>query len=994
RYLYQFQFITNIIFYLRTLHPIILAEYIQYYNASTKEKGPEVGWLLAGGVILISFLNVLIYHHCCLACQRIGMRVRIACCSLVYRKLLKLSQTSLGQTAAGQLVNFLSNDVQRFDQASIFLHYIWIMPIQCVTGFYVMYRSVGIAALAGMIAMALEAIPLQGYLSKLQGKLRFKIAQRTDHRVKLMSEIVSGIQVIKMYAWEKSFEKVVELARKMEIDVIKTASYIRGLYLGLTVFTERLCLYLTLITFVLLGNRLTGDIVFSMAQLFNTVQLYMAIYYPTALSAYAEAKVSIKRLEEFLLLEENEEKPIANNNNTNEIESTGMIKLVKANATWRPNPIADTLMDINIHIDPGKLCCVVGNVGSGKTSLLQTILKELPLTRGRMEISGRISYASQEPWLFVSSVRNNILLENHSTNKVKIENSHRNMILLTNSNFKCIFDCSRYYDVVRVCALEKDFKQFPYGDKTLVGERGVSLSGGQRARINLARAVYKEADIYLFDDPLSAVDTHVGKQLFEECLKKYLKHKTRILVTHQLQFLKEADLIIVMNNGKIDLLGTFNDLTQSTLHNINNTLHEEKESTKDTVKGVERMQSIITSFGSSVLNEAEEPKETHELIEKGVIPTSTYAEYYRSGARTILLLFAGLFLIIAQISANAADFWVTHWTNMEELRYENEIVGSERNSGNVTSTEAPNFGTTTLLDSLSLVVDNSTVSDLIINASKDLNDTQVHNLEDKIGSQDYYIIIYTICIISSIILTPLSRNLCYLIFMNASKVLHNKMFHNILQAPMRFFDTNPSARAPVFSHISASLYGLPTIRSCDAERMIIREFDLLQDQHTSTFYLILVCSETFGFYLDVISTIFLAFVTFQFMVFRDGKYENVLSANVGLVISQAMVLTGMLQIGPRQTAEVAGNMISVERVLQYCKLEKEGPFESLPTQKPTRNWPQYGKITFKNTYLWYDPAEPPVLKNLNIEIQAGEKVHSILKNCICNVLENVYLNGK
>ncbi|KAJ8967792.1 hypothetical protein NQ317_014818 [Molorchus minor] len=514
---------------LRTLHPIILAEYIKYYDLSVEETDTKVGWILASGVILISLLNVIIYHHCCLGCQRVGMRVRVACCSLVYRKLLRLSQPSLGQTAAGQLVNLLSNDVQRFDTASIFLHYIWLMPIQCVTGFYVMYRSVGIAALAGMVAMALEAIPLQGYLSQLQGKLRFKIAQRTDYRVKFMSEIVSGIQVIKMYAWERSFEKVVEYARKKEIDVIKIASYIRGLYLGLTVFTERLCLYLTIITFVLLGHRLTGDIVFSTAQLFNTIQLYMAIYYPTALSSYAEAKVSIRRLEEFLLLEENEEKSVSNNNNIIESKPEGTVRLVKANASWLPSPIADTLMDINLVIKPGTLCCIVGNVGSGKTSLLQVLLKELPLTRGKMEICGKISYAAQEPWLFVSTVRNNIL-------------------------FGKPYVRERYQEVVGVCALEKDFQQFPYSDKTLVGERGVSLSGGQRARINLARAVYTNADIYLFDDPLSAVDTHVGKHLFEQCIKNYLHDKTRILVTHQLQFLKQADLIVVINNSIASIL--------------------------------------------------------------------------------------------------------------------------------------------------------------------------------------------------------------------------------------------------------------------------------------------------------------------------------------------------------------------------------------------------------------------------------------------------------
>ncbi|XP_018576132.1 probable multidrug resistance-associated protein lethal(2)03659 isoform X2 [Anoplophora glabripennis] len=993
--------------------PIVLAEYIHYYDLSTQESRPETGWLLGSCVVLMAFLNVVIMHYASVGCQRIGMRVRTACCSLVYRKLLKLSQTSLGQTAAGQLVNLLSNDVQRFDMAANFLHYAWIMPIQAVIAFYIMYRSVGYAAIAGMLAITLESIPLQGYMSRLQGKWRYHIALRTDNRVKLMNEITTGVQVIKMYAWEKPFEKVIELARRLEIDVVRKTSYIRGVSVAIMVFTERVTLYLTIITYVLLGNRLTGDVVFSMAQLFNTVQLYMSIFYPMAISSYAEADVSIKRLEKFLLLEENTDIAVANEQTISDIEKKGTVRIVKVNASWLPNPIVDTLMNINLDIAPGTLCCVVGNVGSGKSSLLQLLLRELPLNAGRVDIGGSISYASQESWLFVSSVRNNILF-----GRPYIKN--------------------RYKDVVKVCALERDFEQFPHGDKTLVGERGVSLSGGQRARINLARAVYADADIYLLDDPLSAVDTHVGKHLFHECFKKYLKDKTRILVTHQLQFLKEADIIVIINNGRIEKICTYSELSKTELGSLNqeNAKENEKENIQEDHR--ERVQSVtsvrrerlqsVTSVGSSLVNE-DEPQETDELIEKGAIPTSTYLEYCRAGGTIFLLLFLFFLLIIAQMASNASDLWVTYWTNMEELRYqltpsENLITGNLTNNFNITTTETP-----------------SIINDTLKNVTNQVDIT-------SIGSRDSYIIIYTIFIIGSIILTTARSLLYYKICMTASINLHNKMFSNVLQAPMRFFDTNPSGRilnrfskdmgavdellpragldalqiflvmfgilvmvfivtpwmvapaivlgiifyyfrliyletaqdvkrlegttkAPVFSHISATLYGMPTIRSSKAERMITREFDVLQDQHTSTWFMFFVSSEAFGFFLDIISTIFLAMVTYQFLIFRD---ENTLSGNVGLVISQSLILTGMLQFGVRQTAEVTSNMTSVERVLQYTKLDKEGPFESLPTNKPDRNWPNSGKVVFTNVYVRYTLEDPPVLKNLNMEINQAEKV--------------------
>lgn len=172
--------------------------------------------------------------------------------------------------------------------------------------------------------------------------------------------------------------------------------------------------------------------------------------------------------------------------------------------------------------------------------MLQALLGELPFDEGKITVNGRISYASQEPWVFAASVRQNI-------------------------TFGLPFNRIRYAEVVRVCALNQDFAQWPQGDKTVVGERGTSLSGGQRARINLARAIYKDADIYLLDDPLSAVDTHVGKHLFDECICNFLKDKTRVLVTHQIQYLEEADLIVLFNNGSVELQGSFEDLANSDL---------------------------------------------------------------------------------------------------------------------------------------------------------------------------------------------------------------------------------------------------------------------------------------------------------------------------------------------------------------------------------------------------------------------------------------------
>lgn len=334
------------------------------------------------------------------------------------------------------------------------------------------------------------------------------------------------------------------------------------------VFTERVTLFLTIVAFVLLGNNLTGEIIFSVAQLFNTLQLYISIFYPFGMTALAEAKISVQRIEEFLMKEEN---PPAVAEIISEQEKLGTIKLTKVKASWLPNPIVETLTNIDLHIKPGSLCIVVGQVGSGKSSLLQLLLKELPLNSGTVEVSGKVSFASQEPWLFVSTARDNILF-GEEYNKTK------------------------YKDVVKVCALEKDFQQLPNGDRTLITEKGVSLSGGQRARINLARAVYRDADIYLMDDPLSAVDAHVGKHLFQQCVVKYLKGKTRILTTHQLQFLRYADLVVIMNNGQIQKVGTFNELSENELQY----LRQEENQEEVKIPEVEQRQRLMSITSHNV----------------------------------------------------------------------------------------------------------------------------------------------------------------------------------------------------------------------------------------------------------------------------------------------------------------------------------------------------------------------------------------------------------
>ncbi|XP_046412545.1 ATP-binding cassette sub-family C member 4 isoform X1 [Neodiprion fabricii] len=993
--------------FIRVAQPFVLGLLIAHFKPCSGSTSEEA-YMYATAVVVLAWANAAISHHVNVGQLRVGMRVRIACSSLVYRKILRLSRCASNKTASGQVVNLLSNDVARFDTVGMFLHYIWVLPIQGALITYLVWRSVQVASLAGILLITIQTVPLQGYLSRWTSKLRMKIALRTDTRVRLMNEIVSGVQVIKMYAWEKPFEKLVSMARSYEVEVLTLTSYLRGFYLATMVFTERTTLFFTIMTYVLIGNEISADIAFSLAQYFNILQCTMAIFYPLAVSMLAESLVSIKRLQTFLSLEENV--PSLQRHPSGDQKDAIITKNVTT--SWTENSIANTLHRIDIRIESGTLCAIVGSVGSGKSSFLQLILGELPPTQGQIYVNGSVAYASQEPWLFGGSVRNNIL-------------------------FGQEYDKEKYREVTKVCALLKDFEQFPQGDKSIVGEKGASLSGGQRARVNLARAVYRNADIYLLDDPLSAVDTHVGKQLFDECINGYLKQKTRILVTHQIQYLKNADMIIVLDNGKVASQGSFEELQKNNT-TFANLLNEDESEEK--VKAVvhppaERMVSEISN-----LNEDEdiedEPKETDELMAKGGVSSMLYWQYFRAGGSTFMILMVIFTLILGQLASSGTDYWLSYWTKQEDRQL------MEKPPENCTINNFPSNATIPILSSNDSELNSSNTPLTTLVIPKDLT-AQASHFDTSMA-----LWIYGGCITGSVVITILRSLLFFKLCMNASKGLHNTMFANILKAPMHFFDTNPSGRilnrfskdmgaideilprvmieslqvylvmsgiliqvviinwwmifaiivmgflywliqqiyvssardikrlegvtkSPVFSHVSASLSGLATIRSSGVEEMLRQEFDIHQNLNTAAYYLTIISSTAFGFWLDMVSLAFVSFVTYSFIFLNHG---NTFAGDVGLAISQVLILCGMLQHGVRQMAEVISQMTSVERVLQFTKLEKEGPFESEPGQKPPAQWPSEGQIQFNHTYLRYVESEPPVLKDLNVVIKPGMKV--------------------
>lgn len=398
---------------------------------------------------------------------------------------------------------------------------------------------------------------------------------------------------------------------------------------GLTVFSSlmysKLAMLLSVLIYTLTGNVINASYIFTIATFLRLLQT-TTLYFPVGASNFAELLTSTKRIQQFLLYEDFVE--LKNSNYSNNKFNLS-ICLTKVTAKWFNSP-TNIIQDINFKVQSGQLVAIIGSSGSGKSTLLNVILEEVIPKSGSVRTFGTISYASQEPWLFVGTLRQNILFGEPYNEK-------------------------KYLEVVKVCALETDFELFPFGDGTLTGDRGCSLSGGQKSRINLARALYRDADIYLLDDPLSAVDNSVGKHIFESSIRSYLKHKTVILVTHQIQYLENLDHIYLLKDGCLKYFDSYSQWKDHTGQFIED-YYEFKKSNK-------------VSENTYVANETIKIKDVEKQIQKlekedrstGKISGRIYKMFLLSGGYWMKPLIVILFFILAQAAEIVFDYFVTFW---------------------------------------------------------------------------------------------------------------------------------------------------------------------------------------------------------------------------------------------------------------------------------------------------------------------------------------------
>lgn len=521
---------------------------------------------------------------------------------------------------------------------------------------------------------------------------RLKTSKKTDERLQLTQEVLSSVKIIKMYAWEKFFIDRITTARRKEVNSIYKLSFLKVIIIVIGGLSSKIAFYLLIMTYVWLGNNITAELVYFIMSCFGKLRHLLSILLPLGITFGAEVNATIIRLNTLL---DSEELPFPRPN----IDLTGNKepKIVLNNITIKIKK-AEIFKNTSITLNKG-LNILVGHIGSGKSTFLKTLLQNYTI-EGDLTIYGKISYASQEPWLFPSTIKQNIL-------------------------FGEKYQEERYKKVLYVCALNEDLSSFELGDETIVGDRGINLSKGQQARVNLARAVYQNCDIYLLDDCLSSLDGRVSDFVFKECITGLLRDKLCIFVTNNEDYLKGADKIIEITKGKIKVCE-------------NNEIDKEKINLE--VKQDETTQEKTTD--EEIVKETSTELMYQEKKKEGKVDIEIYKKYMGFGGgflvfSVIILMFAG-----AQTAVSYSDKLVSQWVTVEQ---------------NISSYKTNNLTET----------------------------TEYFNITEKRTNILHF---YTIMIATSTLMAILKEISFYLFNRRAGIKLHAVMLLKIIGAKMTFFD--------------------------------------------------------------------------------------------------------------------------------------------------------------------------------------------------------------
>ncbi|XP_024158238.1 ABC transporter C family member 3 [Rosa chinensis] len=958
--------------------PYLIDTFVQYLYGRREFRNE--GYALVSAFLGAKVVECLCHRHWLFRGQQIGVRIRAVLVAMIYNKGLNLSCQSKQCHTSGEIINFMTVDAERVGEFTWYMHEPWTIILQVALALFILYKNLGLGAIATFVAtvmVMLANVPFR----KWQEKFQKKLMESKDGRMKATSEILRNMRILKLQAWEMKFLSKINDLRKIETEWLQKFLYTSAM----TSFVFWAApTFVSVVTFVacmlFFEIPLESGKILSVLATFRILQ--EPIYsLPQTISMIAQTKVSLERISSFLSLDELKPDVIEN---LPRGSSDTAIEIVDANFSWdisSPNP---TLKDINLKISHGMRVAVCGTVGSGKSTLLSCILGEVPKISGLLKLCGTKAYVSQSPWIQSGKIEENIL-------------------------FGKVMDRERYEGVLEACSLKKDLEILPFGDQTIIGERGINLSGGQKQRIQIARALYQDADIYLFDDPFSAVDAHTGSHLFKECLMALLSSKTVIYVTHQVEFLPAADIILVMKDGRITQAGKFNDIMYSgTDFKDLVGAHNEALSVLDSVgvgpgekTSISEEDNNSTSTNGAVKevdnNDVEDCKiddlgvpkgqlVQEEEREKGKVGFSVYWKYittaYRGAFVPFILLAHTLFQLL-QIGSNYWMAWATPvsadvkppvTSSMLILVYVALAVGSSlcvlfRALLLVTA----GYKTATILfHKMHLCIFrapmsffDATPSGRILNrASTDQNALDM-NISNQVASFAFTMI-RLLGIIAVMSQVAWQVSIIFIPVITAC-VWYQQYYLPSARELSRLIGVR---KAPVIQHCAETISGSTTIRSFDqGSRFQDINMELIDGYGRPNFYTI-CAMQWLCFRLDILSSITFAL----FLVFLMSVPEGVIDPGIaGLAVTYGLTLNTLQTMLIWNLCNMENKIISVERILQYTTSIPSEPPLVIESNRPDHSWPSRGKVDMHDLQVRYAPHLPLVLRGLTCTIPGGMK---------------------
>lgn len=921
----------------------------------------------------------------------IGIQARACLSAVIYRKMLRLSAADRQRYSAGQIVNLISSDLPRLEMTIMQGHYVWSGPTQIIAILGLLIFYIGWPALIGVGILVLM-VPLQAKIFLTLGRLRQMVAGTTDARIKLTQEYLHGMKIIKLFGWEFSFlDRIMDL-RKKEVGKIRFVNMWTSLLMGVSSSLPILASVLSFIVYAI-SNPLNPADIFSSLALFNLMR-FPLILLPMIIRQFAESKVAITRVDQVLNAEEIED-VIHNKSSEN---SPYAVEIVNGSFRWESAPEektskeeaksakkkksettvpdsyespprdshelsdiekkpVDNLKNINCRIKKGSLVAIVGPVGSGKSTLLNAILGEVKRVSGEIHVNGSIAYSLQHPWIQNGSLRKNVI-------------------------FGREFDQKKFDLAIHATALDKDLEWLPAGENTLLGEKGVQISGGQKARVSCARVVYEKPDIAILDDPLSAVDVHVGAHLFEECIKKSLAGSTVILVTHQLSHVRDVDHVILMNDGEISEQGSYNELMEKNgeLARLMKSYvgDENKKNEKAEVKEKENKAGTINN----------QPVKQGRMLEEerasGSVSFDVYINYLKALGGVLVVMGVLILSLLTQGSRIGSDLWLVSWSNdefnLDYSQYSGIYFSFGISTGILTvvigiymafaiEKASKNFHESAIKGVFGTPIaffDTTPLGRIVNRFSRDTD-----TMDSKLPTTLQWFLNTFFGLIGTLVLMSIASPFL-LVAIVPLGIIYYFVMTLYLRTSRELKRLEAISRSPVYAHFGESLTGLSTIRAYDSQRRFILECDEYIDDNNQAYYLQIIMQRWLGVRLELIGAIIVFLTTFLGFLGVDNLTLSV--ALYGASLAYALQVTGSLNFTVRQAVEIEVNSNSIERLHHYATSLVQEAAYVIEDKRPPKEWPSEGKIEVRDLVVRYGSESDAVIKGVSFSIKPKEKI--------------------